>query len=81
MKKGETAVLTCRADYAYGDSGSPPKIPGGATLQFEVRTSAPGLRSPLPTSAPGLAYTLITSAPGISPTVSQGPVRPADPSL
>ena len=55
MKKGETAVLTCRADYAYGDSGSPPKIPGGATLQFEVRTSAPGLRSPLPTSAPGLA--------------------------
>ncbi|KAI8470001.1 MAG: hypothetical protein J3K34DRAFT_421882 [Monoraphidium minutum] len=36
MKKGEKAVLTCRADYAYGDSGSPPKIPGGATLDFEV---------------------------------------------
>ncbi len=36
MKKGEKAVLTCRADYAYGDSGSPPKIPGGATLNFEV---------------------------------------------
>lgn len=36
MKKGEKAVLTCRADYAYGDAGSPPKIPGGATLDFEV---------------------------------------------
>lgn len=36
MKRGEKAVLTCRADYAYGDNGSPPKIPGGATLNFEV---------------------------------------------
>lgn len=36
MKKGEKCILTCRADYAYGDSGSPPKIPGGATLNFEV---------------------------------------------
>ena len=36
MKKGEKAVLTCRADYAYGASGSPPKIPGAATLNFEV---------------------------------------------
>lgn len=36
MKKGEKAVLTCRSDYAYGQSGSPPSIPGGATLDFEV---------------------------------------------
>ena len=36
MRKGEKAMLTCRADYAYGDAGSPPKIPGGATLCFEV---------------------------------------------
>ncbi|KAL6755736.1 hypothetical protein V8C86DRAFT_1790454, partial [Haematococcus lacustris] len=26
MKKGEKAVLTCAPDYAYGESGSPPKI-------------------------------------------------------
>lgn len=36
MKKGEKCVLTCRADYAYGASGSPPKIPANAVLVFEV---------------------------------------------
>ena len=36
MRKGEKAELFCRADYAYGETGSPPKIPGGATLNFEV---------------------------------------------
>lgn len=36
MTRGEKAILTCRADYAYGEKGSPPNIPGGATLQFEV---------------------------------------------
>ncbi len=36
MKVGEKAMLTIRSDYGYGDSGSPPKIPGGATLNFEV---------------------------------------------
>jgi len=36
MKKGEKAILRCTSDYAYGDSGSPPTIPGGATLNFEV---------------------------------------------
>lgn len=36
MKKGEKAVLKCTAPYAYGEAGSPPKIPPGATLNFEV---------------------------------------------
>ena len=36
MKKGEKAELFCRSDYGYGEHGSPPKIPGGATLKFEV---------------------------------------------
>lgn len=36
MKKGEKCILRCREDYAYGESGSPPVIPGGATLNFEV---------------------------------------------
>ncbi|WKY09473.1 hypothetical protein Q1695_002103 [Nippostrongylus brasiliensis] len=36
MKKGEIANFKIRSDYGYGESGSPPKIPGGATLNFEV---------------------------------------------
>jgi len=36
MKKGEKARVTLRADYAYGEAGSPPKIPPNATLVFEI---------------------------------------------
>jgi len=36
MKIGEKAKLVCPSDIAYGDQGSPPNIPGGATLVFEV---------------------------------------------
>jgi FK506-binding protein 4/5 len=36
MKQGERATLTCAPEYAYGDQGSPPKIPANATLNFDV---------------------------------------------
>lgn len=36
MKVGERAMLTIQSDYGYGDTGSPPKIPPKATLNFEV---------------------------------------------
>jgi peptidylprolyl isomerase len=36
MKLGEKAELVCQSDFAYGDSGSPPKIPPKATLVFTV---------------------------------------------
>lgn len=36
MLKGEKSLLTCKPDFAYGEKGSPPKIPPNATLQFEV---------------------------------------------
>jgi tetratricopeptide (TPR) repeat protein len=36
MKLGEKADLVISSKYGYGDMGSPPKIPGGATLVFTV---------------------------------------------
>ncbi len=36
MKVGGKSELVCPSDIAYGDQGRPPKIPGGATLVFEV---------------------------------------------
>jgi FKBP-type peptidyl-prolyl cis-trans isomerase FkpA len=36
MKKGEKAQVVCPSSLAYGDRGSPPVIPPGATLSFEI---------------------------------------------
>ena len=36
MKKGEKSQIVCPSSLAYGDAGSPPVIPPGATLSFEV---------------------------------------------
>ena len=36
LKKGQTAVLTCPPDYAYGAAGAGGVIPPNATLIFDV---------------------------------------------
>lgn len=36
MKKGEIATFTLTPEYAYGEQGSPPKIPANATLIFDI---------------------------------------------
>jgi FKBP-type peptidyl-prolyl cis-trans isomerase (trigger factor) len=46
MKLGEKADLVIKSKYGYGDMGSPPKIPGGATLIFTVELIQIGDRKP-----------------------------------
>ena len=36
MVQGDIWELTIPSEMAYGDHGSPPKIPGGAVLQFKI---------------------------------------------
>jgi len=52
MKTNGKARLVCPSTIAYGDSGHPPTIPGGATLVFEIEllevkgAAAPGPGAP-----------------------------------
>jgi FKBP-type peptidyl-prolyl cis-trans isomerase FkpA len=79
MKVGEKAQLTCPSSIAYGDSGRPPTIPGGATLIFDVElvsipppnpmTTMPPPGAGMPGGHPGLP-------PGAQPLHLGGPGGP-----
>lgn len=40
MRAGGKSHVVCAPDLAYGDGGSPPAVPPGATLQFEIELLA-----------------------------------------
>ncbi len=59
MKVGGKARLVCPSDIAFGDVGSPPAIPPGATLVFDVElleivkaTPSKALKTPPPRPTP-----------------------------
>lgn len=85
MHVGEKAELTCPSTIAYGDSGRPPTIPGGATLIFDVELVSippsngmsmmqpPGMQPQMHMGGPGGPQKLTLTPPGGKPPAGQKP--------
>lgn len=52
IKVGGKSRIVCPPETAYGERGSPPRIPGGSTLVFEVELLGIAPPAPAPTAAP-----------------------------
>ena len=70
MTVGSKIKLVCPPELAYGDRGSPPQIPGGSTLVFDVELLAIEKAPPPAPEAP--------AAPATPDTPAQ-PEKPANP--
>jgi FKBP-type peptidyl-prolyl cis-trans isomerase FkpA len=66
MSAGAKIRLVCPPEQAYGDRGSPPKIPGGSTLVFDVELLAIEKAPPAPA----------TPAPPADPAKPAAPANP-----
>jgi FKBP-type peptidyl-prolyl cis-trans isomerase FkpA len=72
MSVGSKVKLVCPPDLAYGDRGSPPQIPGGSTLVFDVELISIEKAPPAP------AASAAPESPAAPPAATE-PATPATP--